>query len=83
MVICIDSEATGRQIKDKRCECGISINGLSEMLGVTFQAVYKWEKGVCLPDIANLVLLASVLKTTVDDLLVVNGDFANGKGQNI
>ena len=81
MVICIDSEATGRQIKDKRCECGISINGLSEMLGVTFQAVYKWEKGVCLPDIANLVLLASVLKTTVDDLLVVDGDFADSKRQ--
>ena len=46
MTICIDSEATGKQIRDMRCHCGISINRLSEMLGVTIQSVYKWEKGV-------------------------------------
>ena len=70
-MVYIDTEATGRQIRDLRNECDLSMLNMSEMLGVTFQAVYKWEKGICLPDIANLVMLARILKTTDDDILVV------------
>ena len=71
MTVCIDSEATGKQIRDMRCHYGISINRLSEMLGVTIQSVYKWEKGNNLPDITNLLLLSKILDTTVEDILVV------------
>ena len=34
------------------------------------QAIYKWQNGCCLPSIDNLVILAAVLGTTVDDILV-------------
>jgi len=34
--------------------------------------IYKWQNGQSLPAIENLVVLAKMMDTTVDDLLVVN-----------
>ena len=43
-------------------------------IGVSEQAVSKWENGTCLPDVYNLKLLAKVLKTSVDCLLDVENE---------
>ena len=34
------------------------------------KTIYKWQNGCCLPSIDNLVVLAAVLGTTVDAILV-------------
>ncbi len=48
---------------------------LAERLGVTPQAVSKWENAHSVPDISLLPYLAELFGITIDELL--NGD--NGK----
>lgn len=63
-------------IRRLRMEAGLSQEELSEKLGVSRQAVSKWENGVTSPDISLLPLLAGVLDVTVDSLFA--GDPARG-----
>ena len=59
----------GYQIQSLRKSKGYTQNQLGDMVGVSFQAVSKWERGETLPDIATFVTLAEVLDTTIDNLL--------------
>ena len=59
----------GEQITALRKAKGLTQNDLGERLGVSFQAVSKWERGEALPDITLLPDLARVLETTVDYIL--------------
>ncbi len=59
----------GFQIQSLRKLKGYTQNQLGDLVGVSFQAVSKWERGETLPDIGTLVSLAEVLNTTVDNLL--------------
>ncbi len=52
-----------------RKQKGLSQEMLGERIGVSRQAVAKWETGVALPDIINLVKLSSLLCVTLDRLL--------------
>lgn len=65
----VDNEAVGRQIALLRTDKGLTQAELGERLGVSFQAVSKWERGETLPDTALLPDLANVLETTVDNIL--------------
>lgn len=65
----LDNEAVGRQIALLRTDKGLTQSELGERLGVSFQAVSKWERGETLPDTALLPDLANVLETTVDNVL--------------
>ena len=38
----------------------------------TPQAIYKWQQGLALPTIDNLVVLAALLGVTIDDILVTD-----------
>lgn len=49
---------------------------LAERIGVTRQAVAKWENGETLPDIEKCRLLASIYNVSLDDL--VNYQASNG-----
>lgn len=40
---------------------------LARELGVSPQAIYKWEKEICYPDITFLPLLAAVIGCTIDE----------------
>lgn len=42
---------------------------VAEQIGVTRQALAKWEKGVSEPDLGHCVLLAKLYDVTVDDLI--------------
>jgi len=42
---------------------------LGERIGISFQAVSKWERGETLPDVSILPILADVLETTIDYIL--------------
>ena len=54
---------------------------LGERVNVSFQAVSKWERGETLPDVGILLDLASVLQTTVDNLLTGGEKLINYKGR--
>lgn len=62
-------EKAGEQIAMLRKSKGLTQNELGERLGVSFQAVSKWERGETLPDVSVLPDLAKVLETTVDFIL--------------
>ena len=71
----IDMIATGRNISELRKARGLSVAALQEYFGFDApQAIYKWQKGVCLPSIDNLVILAAALDVTIDELLVYEED---------
>ena len=57
------------KLQTLRKAAGLSQEQLAERLGVTRQAVSKWETGEGKPDIDNLLPLAKLLHTTVDYLL--------------
>ena len=48
---------------------GYTQNALAEMLGVSYQAVSKWERGENLPDAYTLVDIARIYDVTVDEIL--------------
>ena len=47
---------------------GISQNHLAAQLGVSPQAVSKWERAICCPDIALLPAIAEIFGKNIDDL---------------
>jgi len=61
--------AISQKIKEHRKKLNITQRELAEALGVSVQAVSKWERGTCLPDISALIPLARELHITTDELL--------------
>ena len=59
----------GEKIRELRRARDISQETLAEHLGVSFQAVSKWENGDALPDTGLLPELCETLNTTADNLL--------------
>lgn len=57
-----------------RKKCGLSQETLAEKIGVSRQAVSKWETGDALPEITKLKSLADCFGVTVDFLLDENTD---------
>ena len=68
-VLRMNIEKIGEQITSLRKAKGLTQSELGERLGVSFQAVSKWERGEALPDITLLPDLAKVLETTIDFIL--------------
>ena len=72
---------TGKKIQMLRKEANLTQMELANRLGISFQAVSNWERGVSMPDISNLGQLAEILSTTVDELIgdktavdIINGN---------
>ena len=59
-------------IKRLRKERDLTQEALADFLGVSFQAVSKWERGESYPDIEMLPEIAVYFGVSVDDLLGVN-----------
>ena len=59
----------GQRIAQKRKELGLSQEGLGEKLGVSRQAIYKWESDAALPEIEKLVNLSREFSVPVGWLL--------------
>jgi tellurite methyltransferase len=62
----------GKRIAELRKSFGMNQEELAERLGVTFQAVSKWETGATYPDIELLPLLSRCFHVSVDYLLQGN-----------
>ena len=57
----IDMQSTGQNIIKMQDIFGFS----------TPQAIYKWQQGVAMPTIDNLVVLAKIFQTTIDNIVVI------------
>lgn len=64
----------GQRIAQKRKEQGLSQEGLGERLGVSRQAIYKWESDASLPEIDKLITLSQIFSVSVGWLLGVEED---------
>ena len=62
-------ETLGKRIVQNRKRLGLTQDALAEKLGVTAQAVSKWENDQSCPDITMLPRLAEIFRTTTDALL--------------
>lgn len=62
------SSTMGQIIKDLRKKNGFTQEELAERLGVTYQAVSKWENNTGMPDISQVVPLASIFGVSTDVL---------------
>jgi len=65
---------TADRLQQLRKSHGYSQEALSEKLGVSRQAVSKWERGESSPDTDNLIAIANLYSVTLDEL--INGDGA-------
>lgn len=62
----------GEKIREMRKSKGISQEGLANVLGVSFQAVSKWETGTTAPDVSLIPAIASYFGVSIDDLFDYN-----------
>ena len=70
----IDLTATGIRITQLRQQTGLTVRDLQDIFGFnTPQAIYRWQRGVTLPTLDNLVVLAEVFGTTIDAIVVRTG----------
>ena len=62
-------QSLGKRISQYRKSKGLTQDKLAEQLGVTAQAVSKWENDQSCPDITMLPKLAEIFDITTDELL--------------
>ena len=63
------ARSLGEVLKNHRVACGMTQEFVAEALGVSRQAVSKWESGRSDPSTANLMALARLFGLTPEDLL--------------
>ena len=56
------AETLGKRIAEHRKRLGLTQDALAEKLGITAQAVSKWENDLSCPDITMLPKLAEIFK---------------------
>lgn len=63
------ARSLGEVLKRRRTECRMTQEFVAEALGVSRQAVSKWESGASDPSTANLIALVKLFGTTPEELL--------------
>ena len=64
----------GEKLQKLRNEKNMSQEKVAEIVGVSRQAVSKWENDLSYPDTKNLILLAEVFNVSVDQLLKLSSN---------
>ena len=62
----------GGKIRQLRKQKGVSQEVLAQALGMSFQAVSKWETGAAMPDVAMIPAIASFFGVSTDELFDFN-----------
>lgn len=60
----------GDKLKQYRLKEGLSQEQLAEKIGVSRQAITKWETKRGLPDVENMIILAELFNLTLDELVL-------------
>lgn len=63
-------------IKELRLKAGMTQDELGETLGITSQAISRWENGVATPDVPTITRLAYMFRVTSDYLLDIDSAHA-------
>ena len=70
MYLSIQPKKTGKRIRKLLLEKGYTIGFENP------QAIYKWLSGKSLPSIDNFIILSRLLHTSIEDILVIDGDIS-------
>lgn len=65
----IVTRSLGETLRDHRARCQMTQEYVAEAVGVSRQAVSKWEKGLSSPSTTNLLALAKLYGVSVEELL--------------
>lgn len=68
----INMVKTGENIIRLRKQSGLSVKELQEIFGFTTpQAIYKWQQGLSIPSIDNLIMLAEIFQVSIEEIIVI------------
>lgn len=65
----VNMAATGARITDLRKQKNITVRDIENTLGVTKNAICKWQRGETMPSIDNLVGLAAMFGVTLNEIV--------------
>ena len=65
----IVKKSLGETLKEYRTKCKMTQEFVAESIGVSRQAVSKWEQGVSDPSTTNLLALAKLYGVSAEELL--------------
>ena len=65
----MQEQTLGRRIQEARKAAGLSQESLGERLGVSRQAVSKWEADAAVPELENLIAMSRIFGVTIGALL--------------
>lgn len=75
MYLSIQQEETGKHIRELLQKNGYTVRDVQTAMGFENpQAVYKWLSGRSLPSLDNFLILSRILHTSIESILVVDGD---------
>lgn len=66
----VTRKIVGERLGKLRCDNNLTQKGLAELIGVTRQAVCKWESGVSWPNALHLAVLADLYKRSMEYLVL-------------
>lgn len=70
----LDQKIFGEKLRNHRKRLGMTQEEVAEKVGVSPQAISKWEAGDCLPDCFNLKAISDVYQLSTDVLLETESD---------
>lgn len=77
----IDMVETGRRIKVLRKASGMTVRQMQDVFGFsTPQAIYKWQRGECMPTLDNLIVLSALFGVPMDEIVVIVPGAVNLRG---
>ena len=83
----MNQEKIGKFIAKKRKGKNLTQEQIAEKLGVSINAVSKWERGLCLMDMSLLKPLSQILDVTINEILsgeeIKTEDIINKADENI
>lgn len=70
----LNQKIFGEKLRNHRKKLGMTQEEVAEKVGVSPQAISKWESGDCLPDCFNLKAISDIYKISADVLLETESD---------
>ncbi len=65
---------TGERLEKERKEQKITLEKISEILGISYQAYRKFEKDICYPSVETLISIAKMYNISTDYILCLSED---------
>ncbi len=66
----LDIKQFGKRIAFLRRQNGMSQEQLADLLGISAQAISKWENGHTMPDTSLLPVLAQIFQYSIDEIIM-------------